>query len=119
VSNRSLDALGTNYVGLESTDTAGSSVLSFAWDGMGHAVADSCVDELRENFRGNVWAHNGPGLVTRVLLKRCNGSRVSYRAAGAACSLPTRRHNPLCSAVLRKPKITLTTLFTRQLSSGT
>jgi hypothetical protein len=54
VSNRSLDALGSNYVGLESPETAGSSVLSFAWDGMGHALADSCVEELRANFRGDI-----------------------------------------------------------------
>jgi lactosylceramide 4-alpha-galactosyltransferase len=77
VSDRSLDALGTNYVGLESTETAGSSVLSLAWAGMGHEVATNCVEELRTNFRGNAWAHNGPELLTRVLLKMCNSSRVS------------------------------------------
>ena len=80
MSNRSLDVLGTNYVSLESSGTVGSSVLSFSWDGMGHAVADSCVEELRTNFRGDIWTHNGPELVTRVLLKTCNFSSVSHRA---------------------------------------
>jgi lactosylceramide 4-alpha-galactosyltransferase len=78
VSNRSLAALGTNYVGLESQESAGSCVLSFASDGIGHAVADSCVEELRTNFRGDIWVHNGPGLITRVLLKICKCSRVSH-----------------------------------------
>jgi lactosylceramide 4-alpha-galactosyltransferase len=85
VSDRPLDPLGNNYVGLESNATAGSSVLSLARTGVGHEVAASCVEELRTNFRGNVWAHNGPGLLTRVLLKMCNCSRVSQRAAETAC----------------------------------
>lgn len=114
MSIRSLDALGTNYVGLESPEIAGSSVLSFAWDGMGHAVAGSCVEELRANFRGDIWAHNGPGLVTRVLLKMCNCSRVSHRAVGTACSLKTpiklhdavTQNTTVCRAVPRKPKFT-------------
>ena len=86
MSNRSLDELGTNYVGLESPDNVGSSVLNFAWDGVGHTVAGSCVEELRANFRGDILGHNGPGLITRVLLKMCNSSRVSNRAVGAAWS---------------------------------
>jgi hypothetical protein len=89
VSNRSLDALGTNYVGLESSDTVGSSVLNFAWDGVGHAVADMCVEELRTNFRGDIWIHNGPGLITRVLQGMCNCSSVSHRAGRAAWFLAT------------------------------
>ena len=109
MSNRSLDALGTNYVSLESPETVGSSVLSFAWDGMGHALAGSCVEELRANFRGNIWAHNGPGLVTRMLLKMCNCSRVSYRAVGTACSLETlqdaiTQNTTVCRAVPHKPE---------------
>jgi hypothetical protein len=89
VSNRSLHTLGTNYVGLESPVNVGSSVLNFAWDGMGHAVAESCVEELRVNFRGDIWIHNGPDLITRVLQKMCNCSLVSHRAVGAAWSFAT------------------------------
>ena len=101
MSDRSLDALGTNYVGLESADTAGSSVLSFAWDGMGHAVADSCVEELRANFRGDIWAHNGPGLVTRVLLKMCSFSRVSHRAVCYLSTTAARSFTKLHDAITR------------------
>jgi lactosylceramide 4-alpha-galactosyltransferase len=87
VSNRSLDALGTNYVGLESSEIVGSSVLNFDWDGMGYAVADRCVKELRANFRGDIWGHNGPELITRVIQHMCKCSRVSHRAVGTTWSL--------------------------------
>ena len=105
--NRSLEALGTNYVVLESPDTVGSSVLDFAWDGVGHTVASRCVEELKTNFREDIWGHNGPGLITRVLLKMCNCSRVSQRAIRAAWSLktPVKLHGVItqkttvCSAV--------------------
>ncbi|GBP56166.1 Lactosylceramide 4-alpha-galactosyltransferase [Eumeta japonica] len=30
--------------------------------------------ELARNFRGDIWAHNGPGVITRVLQERCNVS---------------------------------------------
>ena len=80
VSYRSLDALGTNYVALESPKLAASGVLNFACDGIGHEVADGCMEELRTNFRGDIWVHNGPELVSRVLLKICKCSSVSNRA---------------------------------------
>ena len=82
MSNRSLDALGTNYVCLESPYDVGSSVLSFAWDGLGHTVAGNCVEQLRTNFRGDIWTHNGPGLITRVLLEKCKCSNVSHLTVG-------------------------------------
>jgi lactosylceramide 4-alpha-galactosyltransferase len=114
VSNRSLDALGANYVGLESPDVVGSSVLNFAWDSVGHTVAGSCVEELRANFRGDIWGHNGPELITRVLLKMCNSSRVSNCAVEAARSFETSvkpqdvitQKTTLCSAVPGNPKLT-------------
>jgi hypothetical protein len=80
VSYRSLDALGSNFVSLESPELVANGVLNFACDGIGHEVADSCMEELRTNFRGDIWVHNGPDLVSRVLLKICNCSSVSHRA---------------------------------------
>jgi hypothetical protein len=111
VSNRSLEALGTNYVGLESPGTVGSSVLSYALDGAGHTVARRCVEELRTNFRGDIWTHNGPGLITRVLLKVCNCSRVSHRAVWSL-ETPIKLHvvinqkTTVGSAVASKSKFT-------------
>jgi lactosylceramide 4-alpha-galactosyltransferase len=103
VSNRSLDALGTNYVGVDPPDHVGSSVLNFGWDGVGHAVADMCVEELRTNFRGDIWIHNGPGLITRVLLEKCNCSSVSYRAGRAAWLLATviQLHNVITQCAVQ------------------
>jgi lactosylceramide 4-alpha-galactosyltransferase len=66
-----------NYVGLESADTVASCVLSFDFVDIGHAVADRCLDQIRTNFRGNIWAYNGPELITRVLLRMCHTLHVS------------------------------------------
>jgi lactosylceramide 4-alpha-galactosyltransferase len=78
VSDRSLDKLGTNYVGLESENLVANSVMSFASSGIGHEVAERCLQEIRTNFRGDIWIHNGPGLITRVLLNMFNTIQVSY-----------------------------------------
>jgi hypothetical protein len=96
-SNRSLDALGSNYVGLESPENVGSSVLNFAWDAIGHRVADTCVEELRSNFRGDIWTHNGPELIARVLQRMCNSSNVSRRAVGEVWSLATTIYSYITS----------------------
>jgi hypothetical protein len=66
-----------NYVGLESLDTVASCVLSFDFAGIGRVVADKCVDQIRTNFRGNIWAYNGPELISRVLLGICHTLHVS------------------------------------------
>jgi hypothetical protein len=66
-----------NYVGLESTDTVANSVLSFDIAGIGHAVPDKCLDQIRTDFRGNVWSYNGPQLIGRVLLEMCHTLHVS------------------------------------------
>jgi hypothetical protein len=84
VSNRSLDALGTNYACVEQTGVVAAGLMNFGLDGMGRAVADMCLEELRTNFRRDIWTHNGPGLITRVLQKMCNCSSVSHRAGRAA-----------------------------------
>ncbi|PNF32998.1 hypothetical protein B7P43_G16357 [Cryptotermes secundus] len=69
---KSLDPLGSNYVGLESPNTVANGVLCFDVEGVGRAVADKCLDQIRTDFRGNIWAYNGPELITRVLLGMCD-----------------------------------------------
>ncbi|XP_069685761.1 lactosylceramide 4-alpha-galactosyltransferase-like [Periplaneta americana] len=69
---KSLEGLSSNYVGVESSDNLASGVLNFATEGVGHDVATQCVEELRTNFRGDIWIHNGPGLITRVMLRMCD-----------------------------------------------
>jgi lactosylceramide 4-alpha-galactosyltransferase len=97
LSNRSLDALGSNYAERESASVVANGVMNFAWDGIGHRVADRCLEELRSNFRGNIWGYNGPLLITRVLQKMCNFSQVSHRAVGEARSLATTIYSYMTS----------------------
>jgi hypothetical protein len=66
-----------NYVGLESPDAVASCVLSFDVGGVGRAVAEKCLDQIRTDFRGDIWAYNGPELITRALLGMCQTLHVS------------------------------------------
>jgi hypothetical protein len=86
-SNRSLDALGSNYAEKEVPDIVANGVVNFAWDGIGHALADTCLEELRSSFRGDLWSYNGPLLITRVLRRFCYYLKVNQRAVGEARSL--------------------------------
>jgi hypothetical protein len=74
---RSLEELVTNYLGKESSDLLSASVLNFASDGIGREVSEMCVNEILNNFRGDVWNQNGPDLVTRVFKKLCGVEKVS------------------------------------------
>jgi lactosylceramide 4-alpha-galactosyltransferase len=97
LSNRSLDALGSNYAERESASVAANGVVNFAWDGIGHRVADRCLEELRSNFRGDIWGYNGPMLITRVLNRMCNFSQVNQRAVGETWSLATTIYSYMTS----------------------
>ncbi|KAK7870308.1 hypothetical protein R5R35_003700 [Gryllus longicercus] len=76
VVTRPLDGL-RNFAGAESATDLGSSVLGFARDALGRRVAAECLRELRDDFDGNDWSHNGPGVITRVLQRLCDASQVS------------------------------------------
>ncbi|KDR09060.1 hypothetical protein L798_00746, partial [Zootermopsis nevadensis] len=71
VIRKSLEKLGTNYLGKESSDSLSTCVLNFASEGIGRNVSEMCVNEILNNFWGESWNHNGPDLVTRVLKKLC------------------------------------------------
>lgn len=74
---KSLDALGTNYLGKENSDLLSACVLSFASEGIGRRVAQMCVDEILTDFSGDWWNHNGPDLVTKVFKKVCGVDKVA------------------------------------------
>ncbi|CAG9830875.1 unnamed protein product [Diabrotica balteata] len=64
--------LPLSFAGIEAEVDLGSAALSFSPDGIGHELAEQCLEDLRECFDGNAWATNGPGVITRVLKKHCN-----------------------------------------------
>lgn len=79
VVTKNLDPLGENWAGAESNDVIGSCALAMsASEGSpGFKVAEASVIELKDNFNGDSWGHNGPGLITRVLQKFCYKDKVS------------------------------------------
>lgn len=66
-----------NFAGAESTEDVAAGVLSFSKDGDGHGMATACVNELRNHFRGYDWGYNGPGVITRTLVRWCGTDKVS------------------------------------------
>lgn len=62
---KSLDELGTDFTGFESRTSVAAGILSFNYTGDGHDFANSCLEDLKSNFKGHDWGWNGPGTVTR------------------------------------------------------
>nr|CAD7203711.1 unnamed protein product [Timema douglasi] len=68
---RSLKGLAESFVVAESNYYVGSSVMRFTADGLGHQVMEALLEEIRTDFRGDQWAHNGPIIVTKVIQQLC------------------------------------------------
>ncbi|KAG8306135.1 hypothetical protein J6590_055108 [Homalodisca vitripennis] len=64
------------YCAAESDEDVAAGVLSFNSGGVGHKLAEACVTELRRDFRGYDWGHNGPGIITKVLKSTCGTENV-------------------------------------------
>lgn len=62
----------TNFAGAEDWDDVAAGVMGFDTTRFGRQVADACLRDLKKNFRGDVWGHNGPGVITRTLQKICS-----------------------------------------------
>ncbi|XP_054281603.1 lactosylceramide 4-alpha-galactosyltransferase-like [Macrosteles quadrilineatus] len=65
-----------NFAGAESSEDVAAGVLSFSRHGVGHELAAACVHQLRRDFRGYDWGHNGPGIITNVLQDACQTNNV-------------------------------------------
>ncbi|XP_076264022.1 lactosylceramide 4-alpha-galactosyltransferase-like [Rhynchophorus ferrugineus] len=74
---KNLEDLGVDYAGLESDTSIAAGIMSFNYTGIGHEYATSCLKDLKENFNGFKWGHNGPGTITRLLKKLCQIENVS------------------------------------------
>ena len=81
---RTLSGL-SNFAGAESNTDVAAGVLNFDSDGLGHEMAEACLDNLRKEFRGNDWGNNGPGVITRVLKKFCRTKHVSKLSCFLGC----------------------------------
>ncbi|ENN76908.1 lactosylceramide 4-alpha-galactosyltransferase isoform X2 [Dendroctonus ponderosae] len=73
---KSLDDLGTDFTGFESKTSVAAGILSFNYTGDGHDFANSCLEDLKNNFKGHDWGWNGPGTVTRLIKRLCEENNI-------------------------------------------
>ncbi|KAK6643187.1 hypothetical protein RUM43_004690 [Polyplax serrata] len=66
-----------NFAGAESNTSVGSGILGFAYDNIGREFAKECANELASTYDGKIWGFNGPGVITRVLGRKCQTTNVS------------------------------------------
>jgi lactosylceramide 4-alpha-galactosyltransferase len=83
-------------LGKENSKLLSACVLSFASEGIGHRVAEMCVNEILTDFRGDSWNHNGPDLVTKVFKEVCGVDEVSTTALAALTKEPTSSIKDYC-----------------------
>jgi hypothetical protein len=63
-----------NFVCAENDNVFGGGIMNFE---LNHKIAGKFLEELIKTFDGNQWAHNGQGLITRVVRKHCNNLAVN------------------------------------------
>lgn len=63
---KSFEGMAQNFAGSESDKNVAAGVLSFSATGLGHDLASACLHDLRDNFNGQDWGYNGPGVITRL-----------------------------------------------------
>jgi len=79
-----LNTLKPNFAGAESKTFVAAGIINLENDS-GHEIADRCVKDLLNNFNGNDWGNNGPGVITRVLQEICNTKDVLKMISSNQC----------------------------------
>nr|CAD7432707.1 unnamed protein product [Timema monikensis] len=76
-----------NFAGAESSVDVAVGVVNFHDSAVGREMANACLEDLREHFRGDTWGNNGPGVITRVLQARCKVKKAAdFRTSAASLS---------------------------------
>ncbi|XP_026299591.1 lactosylceramide 4-alpha-galactosyltransferase isoform X4 [Apis mellifera] len=65
-----------NFAGAEDRNQVAAGVIGFDTSMTGRRMANECIQEIRNNFRGDLWNHNGPGVITRILKKICSTKNI-------------------------------------------
>ncbi|PSN40790.1 hypothetical protein C0J52_07183 [Blattella germanica] len=73
---KSLNELGSNYVGAQSPIYLANAALNFRSEGVGQVVAHLCIRDLQKKFNGSVWGMIGPELITRVMGSICGNTEI-------------------------------------------
>lgn len=61
-----LENLAPNFSGSESDNNVAAGVMRFDATGKGHEHVKACLEDLKNNFKGDDWGYNGPGVITRL-----------------------------------------------------
>ncbi|XP_028173012.1 lactosylceramide 4-alpha-galactosyltransferase-like [Ostrinia furnacalis] len=79
-----LGSLVKNWAARESGIAVAAGAMAFSDDKVGRQVAEAAIRDIKWNYRGDVWGHNGPGVITRVLKNMCSTADV-WKMTTATC----------------------------------
>ncbi|XP_038212105.1 lactosylceramide 4-alpha-galactosyltransferase-like [Zerene cesonia] len=68
---KSFDSLPANWIAREDRKMLNAAAMSLSEDHVGRYFATLFLEEIAMNYRPDIWTHNGPGAVTRVLTREC------------------------------------------------
>ncbi|XP_026717630.1 lactosylceramide 4-alpha-galactosyltransferase-like isoform X2 [Athene cunicularia] len=84
----------TNALGMQSQDVLNGAFLSFKPK---HKFMELCIQDFVDNYKGWVWAHQGPHLLTRVFRKWCSISNIQKpMSCKGVSALPQEAFYPFC-----------------------
>ncbi|XP_062126013.1 lactosylceramide 4-alpha-galactosyltransferase-like [Drosophila sulfurigaster albostrigata] len=73
---RTMENIPLNYVGAEEPGALCNAVFSLDSTGIGHEIAELCLNDFQENFNGQGYISNGPSLVMRMTKQVCNSTSI-------------------------------------------
>jgi lactosylceramide 4-alpha-galactosyltransferase len=85
-----------NFAGAESSEDIAAGVMNF--EPPKSYLAFQCLKDIRDNFRGDDWGSNGPGVITRMLKRVCNtqdATKMTRKKCSGFAVLPPSAFYPI------------------------
>ncbi|XP_034100892.1 lactosylceramide 4-alpha-galactosyltransferase-like [Drosophila nasuta] len=80
---RSLKDESPNFMGAETEDSIGNSVIGMEPTGHGRLFSYMFLDDFKRNYSGNVWGYNGPDVLVRMMKVICGTNDVNLMRTDA------------------------------------
>ncbi|KAJ8728397.1 hypothetical protein PYW08_016782 [Mythimna loreyi] len=74
---KSLTPLGNNWVAKQDSSFVNAAAIAISTDQLGRKLVEAVMNELKTTYRPDIWVHNGPGAITRVLRKMCTTKKLA------------------------------------------
>ncbi|KAK0085491.1 hypothetical protein PV325_005024 [Microctonus aethiopoides] len=87
-----------NFAGAEDSNLVANGIFGFEKTGIGYSIIEACLQELIKDFRGDLWIHNGPRVLTVTLQKFCgtqNTNLMTYDRCSGFTVFPTAAFYPI------------------------